>query len=320
MNSGKNMNYAPIVIFAYKRLDKITNCINSIKNNIDADKSDVYVFSDGYKSDNDKSGVLAVRKYLAEMKANHPFNSLTIIEQSKNNGLANSIIDGVSHLLEKYERVIVLEDDLVLHPDCIRYMNEALEYYNDNPNYGSISAYSEPLTGLDAYPHDVYVLKKGDCWGWATWRNRWICADWELSSFKAYLKDKARRHEFSHLQYDLEDQLWWQYEGKSDTWAARWLYSMYMNDLWTVYPKESLITNQGFDGSGENCESLNDTKNHPQSFHNTTNHQSVHFEALEPDASLQEELYQRSIPDSSTRQKYVSSRIKRKIRRFIHIN
>ena len=313
-----NMNYAPIVVFAYKRLDKISACLDSLKKNIFADKSDVFIFSDGFKSDKDKDGVLSVRAYLHELESNHPFASLTITEQPRNKGLASSIIEGVTSILEKYDRVIVVEDDLILAEDFVSYMNEALTYYSDDMRYGSISAYTDALPMLASYPHDMYVLKKGDCWGWATWKNRWEKADWDMSLFKSYLKDKAKRQEFSHLQFDLEDQLWWQYEGSSDTWAARWLFSMYMNDMWTVYPKVTRVVNGGLDGSGENCDATTKVmigKNPPIG----AEPQNINFEKLLPDDEIQKAIYELSIPSDEECQKYKKARMKRGIKRLLGI-
>ena len=316
------MNYAPIVVFAYKRVDKISACLDSLKKNIDADKSDVFIFSDGFKSDKDKEGVLAVRAYLRELEKNHPFASLSITEQPSNKGLASSIIAGVTEILKKYENVIVVEDDLVLASDFISYMNNALTYYKDDMRYGSISAYTDALPMLKDYPHDVYVLKKGDCWGWATWKNRWEKADWDMSSFKTYLKDKAKRNEFSHLQYDLEDQLWWQYEGSSDTWAARWLFSIYMNDMWTVYPRVTRVINEGLDGSGENCDSTtkviaSNSAPLEDSSSKAIKNQEVNFEKLLPDNDIQQEIYKLSIPSQDECRKYEKARMKRRIKRIL---
>lgn len=171
---------------------------------------------------------------------------------------------------------------------------------------------------LASYPHDMYVLKKGDCWGWATWKNRWEKADWDMSLFKSYLKDKAKRQEFSHLQFDLEDQLWWQYEGSSDTWAARWLFSMYMNDMWTVYPKVTRVVNGGLDGSGENCDATTKVmigKNPPIG----AEPQNINFEKLLPDDEIQKAIYELSIPSDEECQKYKKARMKRGIKRLLGI-
>lgn len=309
----ENNALAPVVVFAYKRVDKIATCMESLQSNICANSTSVYVYSDGARSDKDISGVDEVRAYLDSLESNHSFKSLTIIKQSENKGLAKSIIEGVTEIVNKYGKVIVVEDDLILSKSFLTYMNAALDFYADDMRYGSISGFTENLTGLKAYDKDIYVLKKGDCWGWATWKNRWDKADWNLSTFHTYIKDKAKRKEFSHLQYDLEDQLWWQYEGKSDTWAARWLYSMYINDMWTVYPARSLVYNNGLDGSGENCS----TETNGADVVITDTVKQIKLEKLEPSSTFQQEIYEQSVPSREVQKKYEIARIKRKIRRFI---
>jgi hypothetical protein len=54
--------------------------------------------------------VEAVRKYIHSISG---FKSVTIIEREKNWGLAPSIIDGVTNIVNKYGKIIVLEDDIV---------------------------------------------------------------------------------------------------------------------------------------------------------------------------------------------------------------
>lgn len=309
----ENNALAPVVVFAYKRADKIATCMESLQSNIGAESTVVYIYSDGARSDKDKTDVDIVRAYLDNLESNHRFKSLTITKQSENKGLAKSIIEGVTDVVNKYGKVIVIEDDLSLSKSFLEYMNDALNFYADDIRYGSISGFTENLQSLETYDKDVYVLKKGDCWGWATWKNRWDKADWSLSTFASYIKDKAKRKEFSHLQYDLEDQLWWQYEGKSDTWAARWLYSMYINDMLTVYPAKSLVYNNGLDGSGENCS----IETSCADVVITDTEKQIKLEKLEPNNTFQQEIYELSIPSKEVQKKYEISRIKRKIRRFI---
>lgn len=314
-----NNNLAPVVVFAYKRKDKLQKCIESLQLNKEAKSTNVFIFSDGFKSDKDREGVFEVRRYLNSISNSHGFATLTVYEQQTNKGLANSVIEGVTKVINEYGNIIVLEDDLIVSDDFLQYMNSCLTYYKDDYPVGSISAYTENLPSLDTLSSDVYALKKAECWGWATWKDRWDLVDWNISDFKTFYKDKNRRDEFANLEYGLLDQLVWQYEGKSDTWAARWVYSLFIRNMNTIYPKFSRIINNGLDGSGENCDgsesrdvsginihtSLTNTdkkyyfSNVPSASNlDASEKNKCHLTKVTPNDVLQKELYELSIPKS----------------------
>ena len=129
-------------------------------------------------------------------------------------------------------------------------MNRALDFYHDNPRIGAISAYTYPLKSLKTYDKDVYVMHKGDCWGWATWDDRWNGARWADVDFDTYFKDKKLRRAFENTENGWDINMLLLKQGKINSWAIRWVLYLFRQNLWTVYPKESLVSNQGFDGSG----------------------------------------------------------------------
>ena len=187
------ISFAPIAIFAYKRKDKIEQCLSSLKKCDGFDKSQLFIFSDGFKGEADKGQVGEVRDYLRTFSQMCSCKSIEIIESKYNKGLANSIITGVTSIVNKYGKIIVVEDDLIVSKDFIKYMNIGLDFYETNKRYGMISAYTYPLKELDSYDKDVYVTRKGDCWGWATWKDRWETVDWELKNFDEYLSNTERK-------------------------------------------------------------------------------------------------------------------------------
>ena len=248
---GKEYKLTPIAVFAYKRKDKIEKCLCSLIECHNFEKTPVYVFSDGYKGIEDKETVLEVREYLDEFKSTH--SNVHLVISKENKGLSKSIIEGVTKIINEFGKIIVLEDDLIVSNDFIDYMNDGLNYYEDNLNYGMISSYTLPLKSLENYDKDVYAVKKGECWGWATWKDRWKDIDWELKDFNEYLKNKQKRKAFSHLEYGLEDQLIRQHNGQLDAWAARWFFHLFNRGYLTIYPRVCRSINIGNDSSGENC-------------------------------------------------------------------
>ena len=124
------MNYAPIVVFGFNRPDALKNTIASLLRNEEAKDSDLFVFVDGPRDGKvgEKEKVEEVREYVKSIKG---FKSLHYTFSDRNKGLANSIIKGVSKVINKFGRVIVLEDDLSVQPNFLAFMNQGLEKYED---------------------------------------------------------------------------------------------------------------------------------------------------------------------------------------------
>lgn len=234
----------PILLFTYKRLIPLQQTVAALQQNELAADSILYIFSDGPKTSRDQEQIDKIRTYLATIKG---FKQVHIAASPSNKGLANSIIEGVSSVLETAESVIVLEDDLLTTPNFLTFMNQALARYQDNEPVFSISGYAFDLRGEDTNPNSTYFLNRGWSWGWATWRNRWENVDWEVRSYEAFSKNKKERKEFAKGGSDLNAMLDKQMRGKLDSWAIRWFYHQFKNGGLTLYPLGSKIYNNGFD-------------------------------------------------------------------------
>jgi hypothetical protein len=237
--------FTPIVIFTYRRtIDKL---IESLQNNHLAPMSDLYIFSDGYKSQKDKEDVLAVRESLKKIEG---FKNITLYESEYNKGLASSIIHGVSTIINQYEKIIVLEDDLIVSNNFLDYMNDALDFYQDNHSIWSISGYSPKLECLQEYQEDIYLSYRCNSWGWSTWKSRWDKIDWDIKDWKSFKDNKQEVNQFNIAGNDMYAMLEAQMSGKIDSWAIRWCYNQFKYNSYTIYPKESKIQNFGFDSKG----------------------------------------------------------------------
>lgn len=249
--------YAPVIVFTHKRLDKTVECLNALCQNKGSEKTDLIIFSDGPKTISDIESVENVRSYLRRFcDENKYFRKTELIISEKNKGLATSIIEGVTKVINEYGTAIVVEDDLVTAEDFIEYMNGALRFYENDERIGSISAFTVPMNCLKRYKKDVYITRKGDCWGWSTWKKYWNEVDWNVSSFDEYYSNANMRKEFDSIGAGLDSMLCAYMKGTLDVWAVRWCYHLYRNKLLTVYPTISRTKNIGVDGSGEHCAPL----------------------------------------------------------------
>ncbi len=238
---------APIAIFTYNRIEHIKLTIESLLKNTEASQSSVFIFSDGAKDEQDAQKVKEVRKYLHSISG---FASISIKEQTENKGLANSVISGVSEIIKKYGKIIVVEDDLILSPNFLDYMNKSLNLYKDRKDIFSISAYCAPIKIPEDYAHKIFLFRRINSWGWATWKNRWEDIDWEISDFDKFIGNPKKRTEFNKGGKDCSVVLMWQKQNKIDSWAIRFNYACYKKGGQNVYPVKSMVRNIGADGSG----------------------------------------------------------------------
>lgn len=237
------MSLAPIVLFTYDRLDHTKRTIEALKNNKLADQSELIIYSDAAKNQKSQEKVNQLRSYLKSVEG---FKSVQVIEQKENIGLAESIITGVSRVVEQYSRVIVLEDDLETSPFFLTYMNEGLERFDNHDRVASIHGYRYPIAS-----DECFFIKGADCWGWATWKNKWELFEPNGQVLLNQIMESKLSHEFDcDGNYPYLKMLKDQIEGNNDSWAVRWRASAFLNNQLTLYYKGSLVKNIGNDNSG----------------------------------------------------------------------
>lgn len=242
------METAPILLFVYNRLGHTMRLIESLQKNLLASESDLIVYSDGAKKDEDIACVDDVRTFI---KSVNGFRRLKIIEREKNWGLANNVIDGVTETLKEYGCVIVLEDDLILSPYFLMFMNDALNTYRDEPRVCHIQACD--FTKDPSLP-DTFFIKWTGSWGWATWDRAWKLFNPNGKELLDELEKRNVTKEFDfNGKYGFTRMLRRQIEGKNDSWAIRWNASLFLQDALSLNTGKSLVQNVGFDGSGTNC-------------------------------------------------------------------
>ncbi|MBC8035589.1 MAG: glycosyltransferase [Chitinophagaceae bacterium] len=238
---------APVCIFVYKRLDNLRRTITSLKENTVSGSTDLYIFSDAAATEKDVVPVQQVRSFVRQIEG---FRSVTVHLSAENKGLASSIIHGVTQVIEKAGKVIVLEDDLIVSPNFLDFMNGALDYYEEKPLIFSISGYSSPIKNVS--DKDVYFTRRASSWGWATWKNRWDKIDWEVCDFNDFMKDKKQQRQFNRMGSDLTGMLRSYMNGEINSWAIRWTYHQFKYSLYTVFPVKSKVINDGFSAQSTN--------------------------------------------------------------------
>lgn len=249
---------APVVLFVYNRLIHTKATLQALSENYGHEEIELYIFSDGPKSTmEDIQKVQNVRDYLSDFVREHCLRNVIIEMSPHNKGLATSVIHGVTEVFSNYNKLIVLEDDLVTNKDFYQYMNKALDYYENDKKIWSISGFSFPLKAFKRYHHDVFYSYRGCSWGWATWKNRWETIDWDVKDYNQFLQDKQWQSQFNRGGGDMTQMLTHQMIGEIDSWAIRWCFAQNKQEMYTVYPVKSKVENIGCDGSGTHSGKIN---------------------------------------------------------------
>ncbi len=242
------MSYAPILLFVYNRPEHTRQALHSLLQNPLAKESELFIYSDAAKEKELQPAVDEVRQLIHSVNG---FARITLIERKENWGLAKSIINGVSTQVKAFGRVIVLEDDLIVAPQFLKFMNNALEVYKDEPKVGHIQACE--FFEDNSLP-DTFLIKWTGSWGWATWERAWKLFNPDGKTLLRELEEQqlTKTFDFNHA-YRFTRMLRRQVEGKNNSWAIRWNASLFLNNVLSLNVGKSLVKNIGFDGSGTNC-------------------------------------------------------------------
>lgn len=247
------MNGSPVVLFVYNRPEHTTRAIESLRNNRLAPQTDLVVYCDGSRDRLDQRNVARVHEIVDRTDG---FNRITIIKRESNVGLAHSIINGVTEVIEQYGTAIVLEDDLITSPAFLDYMNSALMAFEGEPAVFSVGGYAYPRTLLEIpaeYREDVFFSPRPTSWGWATWANRWRMADWQARDFNTVMQTRGMRREFNRGGEDLTGMLQAQQAGEIDSWAILWCLTHFLHHGVAAWPVHSYVQNIGHDATGLHC-------------------------------------------------------------------
>lgn len=239
-------NLAPIILFVYNRSFHTRKALQALEKANLAAETDIFIYSDAAK---DAHQIDPVNQVRATIREPWNFKSIQIIEREKNMGLAANVIDGVSNIISKYGRVIVLEDDLEISKFGLEYFNDALTAYQFEEKVMEISGYMYPVKNLESLD-ETFFFRVANSWGWATWQRSWKHFNPDIKELIA----DFTKEDIKNFSIDHKENFWKQVQefqqGKINSWAIRWYLSIFKKQGLTLYPKHSMIQNIGTDGSG----------------------------------------------------------------------
>jgi hypothetical protein len=240
------MSLAPIALFIYKRPAHLRRALESLASCAEASQSALHIFADAPKLPEHAQAVAETR---AVARSATGFASVTIVERDENWALARSIVRGVADMCSQFGRVIVVEDDLIVGQDFLRFLNAGLDRYAKDERVMQVSGYAYPVG--ESGGRDAFFLPMVSCWGWATWARAWSQFDPTMSAFAEIEKDANARQRFNlDGAYDYWGMAQDQRRGIVDSWGIRWQMSLFARNGLALYPATSLVENAGVDATG----------------------------------------------------------------------
>ncbi len=242
------MSLAPIVLFVYNRPEHTLRTLDALSKNTEAAESILFIYCDGPKSNASNAQLEKIKEVSCIAKSEIRFKEVHVIDRKENMGLASSVIAGVTEIVNKYGKIIVLEDDLVTSPYFLKFMNDALNVYALSDDVVCVSGYTYPVK--KKLP-ETFFIKVAECWGWATWKRGWEIFEIDGAKLLCEIENKNLGSAFDfNNSYKYTQMLKEQIEGKNSSWAIRWYASAFLKNKLCLFPGTSLIQNIGIDGSG----------------------------------------------------------------------
>jgi len=181
------------------------------------------------------------------------FKEVVVTEAKTNIGCADSIISGITKVINEHGKAIIIEDDILTAPNFLEFMNEALCKYENDERICSISGFVPNEKMAEVCKDFLFLAYRNSSWGWGTWIDRWNDVDWDMLQWEKIKKDKKL---WKKLQLGGEDTTYLlklQLEGFIDSWAIRFYANNALKDKHTVFPTKTFVKNIGLDGSGTHC-------------------------------------------------------------------
>lgn len=237
-----------ILVFAYKRPVHLKRTLDALAHNHLVALLPIRIYVDGPRQPSDEHLVHHVAHIASQSTS---FASVEIIQRPKNLGLYNSLTSGITEAMQQYDSALVFEDDIYTSSYTIKYLIDGLEMYRTFDKVASIHAYTPPINS--SLP-ETFFLRGADCWGWATWRDRWSHFRHDAFNMANEIKQANLIHEFNLKgNFNYYQMLCDRANGVNNSWAICWHASCFLSNKLTLHPGRSLVENIGLDFSGEHC-------------------------------------------------------------------
>ncbi len=232
-----------LVYFIFNRPEKTKVSFDAIRK---AKPKNLVIYSDGPKNKIDIEKVNLVRAIVSVIDWDC---RLTQINHAENIGCKSNILNGIGKVLETFEKVIIIEDDIVINQSFIDFCSKMLYKYEFSENIYAITGFNGLLK--NAITNQDGFLSKRHCnWGWATWKRAWkdfkdlqfVESTKMTDSIDKYFNHKFPANLYKHVFNDKQF--------TNENWDILWDLYMISKDGYSISSSINLIKNIGFDKEG----------------------------------------------------------------------
>mgnify|MGYP002620689063 CR=1 FL=1 len=261
------MIFYPVIIPTLNRYQHFKECVESLAACTHADKTELVIGLDYPPSEKYVEGWKQIKEYLPTIKG---FGKVTIFEHDHNLGASGNPLFLKKYIFEHYDAYIFTEDDNVFSPCFLDFMDKCLEKYKEDPNVMLVSGCLEPtmqrlLSDETSDNTIIKVIGNNSAYGMGLWKAKELKLQISFpSDFKKYVFSSRKRiikllqcpAKLNHIYFWIKakPELNRLCDFTRNAWAV--LYHQ-MN----ILPVISLVRNNGFDGTGENCGYSNEEMN-----------------------------------------------------------
>lgn len=240
----------PILLLAFNRPGQTKKVLEQIRQ---AAPPRLYAHCDG-----PRPGVAAdVEKTTRVQEAIEAFGQDTGIEvltlfRTENKGLRKGVYEALNWFFEQEEYGIILEDDCVPDPSMFPFCEELLIKYKDDPEIMHIGCsnlaeiYTKELAASYVFSKFSFV------WGWASWRRAWAAMDFNLEGLAEFERSGAIKRFVDNpmAQTYMLDKFQATKQGRLNSWAYAWFYSILKTNGLCIVSAVNLIQNVGIGEEG----------------------------------------------------------------------
>ncbi len=243
-----------IGLFCYKRAAKLKAVVEALLLNPECADMEIVFFCDGAKGEKDAAAVAETRQYIESISG---FKKITRQYRDRNLSTGPNFFQGIAYLCSHADRFIVVEDDLVVTPNFLRYMLLALDYYQAESTVFCVTGYCFPLK-KSGYPFDTVMYDRFCSYGWASWSEKVKTVKWDNAALQDIIQaSPAFKRLLNKTGMDLYRMLKKQINGTISTWDIQMQVHVAINHYKVVYPVISKTSNIGFDQESTNTFGVN---------------------------------------------------------------
>ena len=234
----------PILLITFNRPEHVKHVLDAISA---VSPTELFVFQDGPRNENDKDLCAEVRSILNE-RISWPCNKYTYFSEI-NLGCGPGPATAITWFFNHVESGIIMEDDCIPSPDFFFYCEDLLLKYEKDERIGLIGGCNYGYKSLN---NSSYSFSSGhhETWGWATWRRAWKIFDYKLNSIsKSSFQQTIKKYykTFKQREYWMDIFLKVKKNRLNDScWDYQFYFSMWVKEMLAIYPNYNLVSNTGF--------------------------------------------------------------------------